>query len=164
MTTVDSFAWPLLFTYKGPVIGNGFLSHVELCGRILAVPETEGVWLDGVNPGAFAVGATTLDEANQILRDALTKVFLDFAESTKSFASFKTTVEEFYHKTDDETLTRWEVALKALEAGQLFVPTGLPRKPKEWVCSVAVTEKALDQLTPNDNAPVDNAPQLAAAA
>ena len=53
MTTVKSIAWPLIFTYAGPVFGKGFLAQVELCGRLLAVPEIEGVWLDGVNPEAL---------------------------------------------------------------------------------------------------------------
>ena len=57
-------AWPLCFTYAGSVIGNGFLAHVDLCGRLLAVPEADGVWLYGVNPAAVAVGAPTLSDAN----------------------------------------------------------------------------------------------------
>jgi hypothetical protein len=89
MNNMKSVVWPLLFTYKGPIIGNGFLSNVELCGKLLAFPETEGVWIDGVNPGAFALGAATLDVANRELREALTRVLVDFAGTAESFASVK---------------------------------------------------------------------------
>src|SRR3990170_3436869 len=43
--------WPLCFTYNGSVIGKGFVAHVDLCGRLLAIPEADGVWMHGVNPG-----------------------------------------------------------------------------------------------------------------
>lgn len=164
MNAPKSVAWPLLFTYNGPVIGNGFLSYIELCGKLLASPETEGVWLYGVNPGAFAISARTLDEANRELRDTLTRIFIDFAESADSFDQFKTAVEQFYAESDSETLDEWQQALLALQQGTGPVPEGLPRKPADWECFVTVTEKALDELTPSDNAPVQYQPALAAAA
>jgi hypothetical protein len=163
MDEVKSAAWPLFFTYKGPVFGNGFLSYVELCGRVLAVQETEGVWLNGVNPGAFAVGATTLETANQALREALAKVFIDFAETTDSFESFKTMVEGYYHATDPETVGEWERAVKAVAEGLMPVPEGLPRKPG-WKCFLRVSQKSIEQITPGDNPPVVFDRQLAAAA
>jgi len=51
MTIGNSAAWSLMFTYAGPVFGKGFLAQVELRGRLLASPETDGVRSDGVNPG-----------------------------------------------------------------------------------------------------------------
>jgi len=163
MDTVKSAAWPLLFTYNGPVFGNGFLSYVELCGKLLAVQETEGVWLEGVNPGAFAIGATTLEKASQTLPEALTKVFVDFAETTDSFEAFKRTVEDFYEATDPETTSAWDRAVEAVRDGLMPVPEGLLRKPG-WKCFVRVTERSLDQLTPRDNPPIVFNRQLAAAA
>ncbi len=164
--TMKSVAWPLLFTYKGPVFGKGFLSYVELCGKLLAVPETEGVWLNGVNPGAVAVGARTLDEANRELRDVLTRVFIDFAETTDSFSGFKAAVERFYGETDPGTVEEWEQAIEAMQSGLVPVPSGLLRKPAGWDCFVRVTEKSLDQVTPLDNPPLRGGqqPPLAAAA
>jgi hypothetical protein len=164
MTTVKSIAWPLMFTYAGPVFGKGFLAQVELCGRLLASPETDGVWLDGVNPGGFALGATTLVEANRELRAALTRVFIDFAESANTFADFKEALERFYRETDQETVTAWEEALKAVQEGVVPIPSGLSRKPPGWECFIKVTEKTVEQLTPDDNLPVVNVHQLAAAA
>ena len=164
MTTVKSIAWPLMFTYAGPVFGKGFLAQVELCGRLLAVPDIEGVWLDGVNPGGFALGAATLDDANKELRAALTRVFVDFAESANTFTEFREAVERFYHETDQETVSEWEEAVKAVQDGLVPIPSGLTRKPSGWACFVKVTEKTVDQVTPKDNLPAVDVHQLAAAA
>lgn len=152
-----SVACPLLFTYKGPVFGNGFLSYVELCGKLLASLETEGVWLDGVNPGGFAVGAKTLDEANRELRDELTRVLIDFAETSDSFAGFKAAVEQFYSETDAETVQEWDAAIEAVRRGLVPVPGDLPRKPAGWDCFVRATEKSLHDVTPRDNPPLRGA-------
>ena len=34
--------YPLLFTYRGPVFGAGFLASIEARGRVLASIEAEG--------------------------------------------------------------------------------------------------------------------------
>lgn len=106
-------AWPLCFTYAGSVIGNGFVARVDLCGRLLAVPELDGVWLHGVSPAAVAVGAPTLSEANLELRAVLTRTFIDFANDSESFAAFKLKVEEFYHATDDDA-AEWQTAVDSM--------------------------------------------------
>lgn len=155
-----------MFTYKGPVLGNGFLSYVELCGKVLASLETEGFWLDGVNPGAFALGARTLDETNVKLRETLTGILFDFAESAESFGMFKASVEAFYHETDSETVHEWEEAVKAVQQGRVPVPSNLARRP-DWKCFIRVTEKSLSEIRPGDNPILPAAgpqPALAAAA
>ncbi len=90
--------WPLLFTHKGSVFGNGFLADIELCGRLLAEPNAEGVWLYGVKPGALAVGAVNLATANTELLKALVAVFVDFAEESKTFGQFKSMVEQYFNE------------------------------------------------------------------
>jgi hypothetical protein len=156
--------WPLLFSYRGPVFGNGFLAHVDMCGKLLARVETEGIWFDGVNPGAFAVGAPTLEAASRIVTEALTKVLIDFAESADSFLSFKTTAERFYNQTDADTVGEWDWAVEAVKQGVMPIPAGLPRTPSGWQCGIQIVEKTLEEITPHDNAPVSDTRQLAAAA
>lgn len=151
MSDTRASAWPLLFTYSGPIFGRGYLASVRFCGRLLAWPETEGIWIDGVNPGGFAVGGKTLDEANLELRDSLTKILVDFAFEAESFEAFQEAVQRFYHETDDTSTALWEEALSALRAGTLPVPTGLQRKPADWECSIVVELKRLEDLTPQDN-------------
>ncbi len=121
-------AWPLCFTYAGSVIGNGFLARVDLCGRLLAVPEADGVWLHGVNPAAAAVGAPTLSEANLAFREVLTKVFIDFAKDAETFDAFKARVEAFYHASDEDAV-EWQAAVDQIKAGNMPVPEGIRRCP-----------------------------------
>jgi hypothetical protein len=151
MSEHNSAAWPLLFTYSGTTIGQGFLASVNFCGRLLAWSETEGVWLDGVNPGGFAVGGKSLDEANVALRDTLLKVLVAFAAEAGSFDEFKAAVTRFYYETDSETVAWWEASLEAFKAGVLPVPSGLQRKPPEWQCFITIEPKRLEDLTARDN-------------
>jgi len=142
-------ALPLCFTYAGSVIGKGFVAHVDLCGRLLAIPEADGVWLHGVSPAAVAVGAETLPEANLELRDILTRTFIDFANDSDTFAAFKVKVEEFYHATDDDA-AEWQAAVDSIKAGTTPVPDDIRRCPDPDLY-VRVSEKTYAQLTPADN-------------
>lgn len=151
MSELTPAAWPLYFTYSGPIIGRGFLASVKFCGRLLASPETEGVWLDGVNPGGFAVGGKSFEDANLQLRETLTKVMVDFAFEADSFETFKGSIERFYHETSDDVVAMWEEGVEALKAGTLLVPPGLQRKPADWNCFIHVEPRRLEELTPQDN-------------
>ena len=71
------------FTYKSRFFGKGYIAEIEMCGRLLAELEMEGVWLYGVNPGAIAVGAVNLAGANVDLHKSLAGVFADFAEQAE---------------------------------------------------------------------------------
>lgn len=142
-------AWPLCFTYTRSIIGNGFLAHVDFCGRTLAVPEAEGVWLHGVNPGAIAVGGANLAEAHTVLHEALTKVLIDFAEQAADFEAFKTAVEAFYNQTDDD-LSVWEREVERIKSGHVQPPEGVRRCPDPDLY-VKIVPKRIDQLTPADN-------------
>ena len=152
-------AWPLCFTYAGSVIGKGFVARVDLCGRLLAVPEAEGVWLHGVSPAAVAVGAPTLSEANLELRDILTRTFIDFANESENFGAFKARVEAFYHATDDDA-AEWQAAVDSIKAGTTPVPEGVRRCP-DTELYVRVSEKTIAQLTPADNPLVNREAQPA---
>jgi hypothetical protein len=142
-------AWPLCFTYSRSVIGTGFIAHVSFCGRTTAVPEPEGVWLYGVNPGAIAVGGVNLADAHKQLHESLTKTLIDFAAQAQSFDAFKAAVEDFYNQTDDD-LTSWEEAVAQIKAGQVQPPDGIRRCPDPELF-VKVVPRQMEQLTPADN-------------
>jgi len=161
--------WPLLFTYKSRVFGKGYIAAIELCGRLLAELEIEGVWLYGVNPGALAVGASNLKNANVDLHKVLTAVFADFAEVAASFSDFKAEVERFFRETDKESALEWDRLVQRLKASPTVeAPGGLPIKDAvRTKLSVWVSEQALDTVTPDDNRVPDGSAersQLAAAA
>lgn len=161
-----AIAWPILFTHRGTILGNGFLAEIELKGRLIATPEVEGVWLYGVNPGALAVSGRTLADANVELRNTLTRVFIDFAEDASTFDAFKTRVEQFFDETDSESVREWEDAVKCVRAGNVVGPEGLIRADANEARYVNVTRKAVEAVTPKDNPLVKEAvdSQLAAAA
>src|SRR5471030_73514 len=120
-------SWPLLFSHKSRIFGKGYIAEVELCGRLLAELEMDGVWLYGVNPGAIAVGAGTLSTANVDLHKALGAVFADFADEASTFADFKYEVERFFNETDFTSVTEWEGAVARVKCSPTIeAPGGLP--------------------------------------
>jgi hypothetical protein len=161
--------WPLLFTYKSRVFGTGYIAEIELCGRLLAELEMEGVWLYGVNPGALAVGAATLSTANVDLHKALAGVFADFAGQASTFAEFQLQVETFFNTTDADSLMEWEHCVARLKASTTIErPAGLPVMDSiKTKVFVRVAEQSTDTITPEDNKLADYEPvssHLAAAA
>ena len=59
--------YPLTFRLRDIVQGNGFVATVAVQGRALLHDEgSEGVWIEGVNPGGFAATACSVAEANKL--------------------------------------------------------------------------------------------------
>jgi hypothetical protein len=167
-TATATATWPLIFNYKGTIMGKGFLAEIALTGRLLASQEVSGVWLYGVNPGALSVGAPTIDDANVELRKTLTLLFIDFAQEAASFDQFTKIVEQYFHESDGESIAEWDAARENVRAGRVPVPNGLPRQTEGPKLFVSVTLKAAESVTPQDNICVqdstDHSYQLAAAA
>ncbi|MEW5980816.1 MAG: hypothetical protein AB1806_00435 [Acidobacteriota bacterium] len=158
----NSTVWPLLFSFRGPVMGQGFLAVVELRGRLLARQTEDGIILDGVNPGGFSCQAPTLDLANLDLRGTLLEILADVAFEAPTFDAFRQEVTRFFEETDAESVDEWQAAVDALRAARLAEPPEpLPRWPAELALEVRVIEKDLAGVAPTDNA---GRPTLAAAA
>lgn len=149
--TAQPVAWPLLFRYRGPVLGKGYVAVVEFHGRLLARPDGNGVWLDGVNPGALALGAPTIQAARKELNSALTGVFVDFAEETDSFEAFKAQVERFFYDTDASSVDEWQACVAEVQSGRISSPGLLPVFKASSPLLVEVTRKSADAVTPQDN-------------
>ena len=134
--------WPLLFSYRVPVEVQGSLARIELSGRATAYLDEDGsVWMDGVNPGAFAVSGKSLKDAEADLRSTLTDIFLDIAESSGDLAEFKRQAEDFLYSTDDDTLAEWEAALSRVRKSAGMAVAGLKRRSADqYRPSVRVSE------------------------
>jgi hypothetical protein len=143
--------WPLLFKHHGTILGKGFLADIEIHGRLLATPEADGVWIDGVNPSAISLGAKTLNETHAELRNTLARIFIDFTEQTANFEEFEARVQAFFNETDSETQREWDAAVEAVRAGRTAGPDGIPRKDAETPCFVKITQKTVEAITPKDN-------------
>ena len=141
--------WPLCFKYTGSVLGKGFIAQIELCGRVLAIQDVDGVWLNGVTPAAMAVTAPTISAACPVHRDALTKIFIDFAQESANFEEFEVCLREFFEQADDE-IDEWNAAVARIEAGKETIPEGLQRCPNPEV-GLKVNRLKMEQVTPADN-------------
>jgi len=153
MSNIDrtSHAWPLFFKHHGTILGKGFLADIEIHGRLLARPEADGVWIDGVSPGAIALGAATLNDTHVELRATLARVFVDFAEQTSGFEEFKARVEQFFNESDEESEQEWNSAVDAVRAGRVPGPDGVPKQDANTAGYVKVTPKPVEDVTPKDN-------------
>jgi hypothetical protein len=158
--------WPLLFSYRVPVEVQGLLARIELSGRATAYVDDDGsVWMDGVNPGSFAVSGDSLkdaevdlrstltdiflDIAEVDLRSTLTDIFLDIAESSGDIAEFKRQAEDFLYSTDNDTVAEWEAALSRVRKSAGMAVAGLKRRSADQnQPSVRVTTETPQADTP----------------
>lgn len=144
--------WPLLFSYRDTVFGNGFVAEVRAKnGRAVSVREADDVvWFYGVNPGGMAAVGRSFEEAHAAFRRTFRDVLADFADGAETFADLRAAVQEFFDETNAPAEQDWVAAVDAVRAGRVEVAThDLPRKPAESKRNVQVTEKTA--FTARDN-------------
>lgn len=123
--------YPIMFTFRDVVSGNGFLAGVTLSGRALMVHEDEAWWIYGVRPGALAEIGQTPQEAFSSFRNTYKTVLFDVAEEFANFESFKEEVERFYHEPDEEEERRWTEAFQDLRSGKTQPEAPFSSLPQE---------------------------------
>jgi hypothetical protein len=143
--------YPLMFTFRDAVSGNGFLAGVTLSGRALLVQEGEQDWcVYGVRPGAIAETGTTPQEAYLRFRNRYKDVLFDISAESNNFEAFKRETERFYYQPDAEEEQRWEEAVRTLRCGELvpreqFICTLPKESPENRPSQIAVAR--LDEVT-----------------
>jgi hypothetical protein len=100
-------SYPILFSVRDPVIGNGFVAGVAVKGRALMRKESEGYWVDGVFPGALCAGGVSRDEALLKFRESYRSVLYDLARGADSFAAFRAEVERFFWEETPGEADAW---------------------------------------------------------
>lgn len=125
--------YPVMFTFRDAVSGNGFLSGVTLSGRALIVrePDEGNWWVYGVRPAPIAESGSTPLEAFANFRNAYKNVLFDVAEEAESFDAFKREVEKFYYEPDYDEENRWIEAVKAIRSGTVSMEPPFTEIPKE---------------------------------
>jgi hypothetical protein len=125
--------YPVMFTFRDVVSGNGFLSGVTLGGRALMVHEpAEQCWcIYGVRPAPIAESGKTPLEAFANFRNAYKNVLFDYAEGAQDFNTFKTQIEQFYAQPDNDEEMRWNEAYQQIRAGNVAVEAPFTDLPKE---------------------------------
>lgn len=103
---------PLLFSYRDTLFGNGFVVHVEAKnGRALCVPESDGYWMYGVNPGGMAARGDDPYSAHAAFRKTFSNVLIDIAKESGGFEQFRAAVEAFFNETSEGYEQDWNAAV-----------------------------------------------------
>ena len=155
--------WPLIFSYRGNVFGQGYFASVSAVSRVLGIQEEDGIWLSGVQPGGIAAGGQDLWEARVAFRQAFVGVLADIASSVGDFPAFQAEVARFLEERDDRAFEEWAAAVDANR-----------RKPLDWAqmkqlpimsagMTPSMTAVLRSEMTPADNL-IDEGPELATAA
>ncbi len=161
-TVQSRVTWPLIFTYRGNVFGQGYIASFTAVSRVLAIQEEDGIWLSGVQPGGIAAGGQDLPEARAAFRRAFVGVLADIASSVGDLTAFRTEVAQFLQERDDGAFEDWTAAVDAnrrqpLDWAQM---KQLPIMPAGMTPSMTVALRS--ELTPADNL-IDEGPELATA-
>ena len=115
-----SMKWPLVFSYRGRVKGQGFAARVICAVRVLAERQADGeLWLSGSEPGWFAAGGATLQEANASLKTTFHGILLDKAEEASDFAIFRENLLVAFRDADRLVRKEWVAAWIANKDGKL---------------------------------------------
>ncbi len=123
--------YPLMFTFRDAIAGNGFLAGITLSGRALMTQEDKEWWLYGVSPGAIAENGRTPQETYLRFRNRYKGVLFDVAEGATNFKTFKKEVEQFFHAVDQEEDRRWTEALQAIRSRNLEPESPFSELPRE---------------------------------
>lgn len=152
--------YPVMFTVRDTVSGNGFLAGVTLNGRAVMCFEDGKWWIFGVRPAPIAESGETPQEAFLRFRNSYKNVLFDFAESSEKYENFREAVESFYQQPDDEEEARWHTAFQALRSGQIkpeppFFSTLPKEEPENRPTQISVErlDKTTSRYTPTDNVP-----------
>lgn len=112
-------AWPLVFTYHGVIKGAGFSALVNIVSRVLAEERESDVWLDGAQPGGFAVKCDDLGSARKALRNEFHDILRDLADEADDFDAFEDALQRFCDDIDDKVHALWNERWRASQCGQL---------------------------------------------
>ena len=100
--------YPLFFTFKELVYGDGFVAECAIRGRALAAQEEEREWwFNGVEPGGLAERGETLNDAYYSFRDTLKEILFDISYATETFDAFEANRLGLVHEVvaDEAALT-----------------------------------------------------------
>ena len=162
-------AYPLMFTFRDTIYGNGYLAKVTLSGRALTVRDYGEWWMYGVCPSGMAANGDTPQSAFSLFRERYEQVLFDFALDADGFSDFHDHVNEFFHENprDPEDVERWDTSFHLIREGRMkpkdpfsTLPQERPetRPPK---VEVARMDQAGDLLASN-NATTSPRPLVAA--
>ena len=126
---MNARAWPLVFSYRGIVIANGFEAIADARCRVLAEeqPEDGNFWLNGALPGGIAAGGTDISSADKEFATMFRAILRDTAEENSTFTGFRKTMNDFFAEVDRTVNKAW------LEASVANIEGTLDCQPLDWM-------------------------------
>jgi hypothetical protein len=114
--------------------------------------ESDGFWVDGVNPGGVCAGGASRDEALLKFREHYRSILYDCAALYASFDAFKREVERFFWEETPGEAEAWQRAVEELRANPHAAADWLPLRQNYSAPSVEVVCLQQDALEPDSNA------------
>lgn len=126
--------FPVMFTLKDIVTGDGYLAGVLMTGRAVVREEDDGKWwMHGVYPSGISSSGSTPGEAFANFRSDYRLVLFDLADGA-TFDAFRESVSVFACQENVVEEACWEAAFREMRSGK--TPTEgffseLPKDPPE---------------------------------
>lgn len=145
-------AFPIFFSSRDTVTGNGFVAQVHVSGRAIMYEEDGRWWMVGVEPGGMAAAGETQAEAYMAFREAVRKVLHDSTHLFDNFDAFRDDVNALMSQVDTNEDSRWQAARAAIRAGASMPAEGfvgeLPRPTADPQIGVAIRPIEIAQARP----------------
>lgn len=110
--------YPIVFTYRELIVGNGFVATVESTGRCLMEDFGDSdVWVSGVHPSGFSAGADNQQSASEAFQREHRVALLDMADDAPDFDSFQAMVRDFHAQKSEIGEMEWWEAVHQVRAG-----------------------------------------------
>lgn len=124
--------YPLLFTIREIVEGQGFVAGIVCNGSALMVNEDADGWhCSGVEPGGLSELGETAPEAYYFFRQAFTDAVRILAGDSTNYSDFETRFNAFFAHKDTVEEQHWANARAAIRAGKDVGDGPFKELPKE---------------------------------
>jgi hypothetical protein len=130
MTSEQLTEFPLLFSFREIIMGNGFIAGVRMNGRALLEERAGEIWISGVCPVGLAGGGLDRSVAFTEFRKAWVEILFDIAATATSFGDFQEKSRDFLSAEEASVTTHWEAALKMVRNTN-YVDPSLPSEIAE---------------------------------
>ena len=112
--------YPIVYTYREVIVGNGYVAAVETTGRCLMEDfGNEDVWVTGVRPSGFSAGADNQQSASEAFQREHRVALLDVVHDAPDFDSFQAMVHDFHAQKSEVGEMEWWEAVHQVRAGTI---------------------------------------------
>jgi hypothetical protein len=145
--------YPLVFSFRDAIMGNGFVANVSMNGRALLSTDDEETWLFGVQPGAISGGDPRRDVAFTAFKKSYLSVLLDIAAEATSFDEFTAEVTSLFSQANEPFAADWETALGEVRSQNTSLAdlkrVSADSRPPSLEVELVITEKAVIATPPS---------------